>query len=290
MSSYAESAKADRHKQFREHINECIFTLDTYMESDSRQYISERAKEITTELSLHLEKGAILAVCHQARGHWVIRLKTPDQVKQLINIPINISNQAKPLTITPRRKHLLITLFADPAITNEELVERITKYGNVMKIAKGYYDFDGKIEDGRRLIFLHPKTEISEIPHFIYVDGLRLHLHFKGKVVHCRVCDQKHPVEGGCIERKRKNETGQKTAKKGMRKRLHQKFADKIKPNTTKENPIRYTTNNEPRLITTERTLMKNQEKYTKKSYGKRQKQRWKQRQRKQIKGVKSKM
>ena len=202
-----------------------------------------------------MEKGAILAGYHQARGHWLMRLKTPDQVKQLINVPINISNRAKPLTIIPRRKDLLITIFADLAITNEELVERFTKYGNVMKIAKGYYDFDGKIEDGRRLIFLHPKTEISEIADFIYVDGIRLHLHFKGKVVHCRVCDQKHPVEGGCLEPEEEKRDWTEDGEKGNEETTAPRISHEIKPNPTKENPIQYTTNNEPRLITTERTL-----------------------------------
>ena len=70
---------------------------------------------------------------------------------------------------------------ADASTLNQEIYEKLCKYGKIININYGYFNNNNQIRDGRRLIHIIPTVDIDKIPPTVTIDHRIYHLYFTGK-------------------------------------------------------------------------------------------------------------
>ena len=76
----------------------------------------------------------------------------------------------------------LITIKCDPLVEDEEIVEQFKPFAaEVYSITHTSYRFNPLLKDGRRLFRIRPSVTLSEIPHHIEIEGVKIALYFAKK-------------------------------------------------------------------------------------------------------------
>ena len=204
--SIADKVKNTEKQNIKQKINESSCAVQYEVLPIANQNYAKTYNEAAQKLYRSLKKNDPHAVVksmayNEKNCTWQITFSNPKPIETLKDKDLNLGRAYK-TCIRPRvEEHFLITTFCDASVFNEELVEELKNYGEVLVINRSHHAWNPTIEDGKRRIKIKLNCEPKDLPHTLYIAGVTYPLYFKGKTFHCKHCGKKHPTYEKCPDK-----------------------------------------------------------------------------------------
>ena len=128
--------------------------------------------------------------------HFTTRI--PEHVKALEDFQFEVQNVTY-RTVPRKTPYLLITIDVYDNVLDSEIIDALKEYGSIVgNVTHCTHSFDHTLFNGKRKLQFKPKGKVTDIPHFIKLNGINTQLYFKGKVFKCKNCNTKHVVTEPC--------------------------------------------------------------------------------------------
>lgn len=139
-----------------------------------------QAQSIVSRVEERSGKYSLQQLIQAQSGVWLATVSPEANIDMIQTL--NFGTEERPVHAIPRiRDSILITVKVDVTVTNAEISQNLSEYGQVQNITYGTYPFSRHIKDGRRLVRFVPRIHMEDIPHVMIIDGRRYTLFFKGK-------------------------------------------------------------------------------------------------------------
>ena len=200
MASYAKTVGNKTERQER------IIDLNIYMdpkEHYNRSYQELRAKELEAKITKIVGANKMIGLTYSNRGNWIVEFRSKQDAQLLADSELSISGCNRKVQSKVRSEiGFLITIKCDPLVEDDEIVEQFKPFvAEVYSITHTSYRFNPLLKDGRRLFRIRPSVTLSEIPHHIEIEGVKIALYFAGKSFLCEKCGASHPPQQRCVQK-----------------------------------------------------------------------------------------
>lgn len=119
---------------------------------------------------------------------------TKEEMQKAMKETVTMKGKGTPILIkTLSKPSLLVTLECEYEIGDDEVIDQVRLHGKVVSYKRMGHTWAPEIENGKRQLKIIPKKDTILLPHFIYLEGKKHSLYYKGKGYFCKACDERKP-------------------------------------------------------------------------------------------------